>query len=205
MEYKSNAKEVVDAILIKIKSLDKNGSQSDKILRTIASTITGKMIRRIHQEGRASDGTKIGTYTPAYMKVRTGRGYKNADLKTKGKNKGKEANSGFFTKGKNAIYDIETKRAVKHKNSLRKSYNRTDDTTVILALTNQMQNDMNVCVENPIQTSNGFAIGYQNEFNYQKAMWLQEDTYKKKIFDLTTEEAQLAEDIAKQMTDDFLK
>ena len=128
--------------------------ESDKLLRTIASTLTSSMSIRVHQEGKAADGTQIGTYSPSYMKVRTGQ-FKNADVYKRGAKAGKNKNAGITTKGLS-------------KGEKRKRYNRSSDTKVILSLTRQMENDLSVCEQNPIKTSYGYAIGYQNEFNMVK-------------------------------------
>lgn len=191
--YISNANEINNSIVGKIRDLSESKAQSNsKMLRIIASTLTAKIIERVHENGIAADGTRIGTYSSAYMKVRTGRGYKNAELKTKGKNKGNEKNSGVYTKGNN-------------KGKPRQKFNRTNDYKVILALTNQMQNDLSICESNPIETSNGFAIGYLNKDNYDKAIW-NERRYKKKILsDLSADEKDLVTEIANNYTNEHFR
>jgi hypothetical protein len=65
-----------------------------------------------------------------------------------------------------------------------KKYRRTADPKVILSLTRQMENDMGA---GAIKTSDGYGIGFKNNFNFKKSQW-NEERYKKKIFALTEDE-----------------
>jgi len=164
--YNTNANQVLDVLEQDLKSL--SGEQADKIMREIAQALTAHMVVRVHQDGKAADGSKIGTYSPEYMKIRTGQTNQTKD------------------KGK-----------------ARKKYNRTSDTTVILSLTRQMEMDLTTCEQNPAKIANGYAIGYQNNFNYDKAIW-NEDRYNKKILtQLSKEEEALALLIVKNRIDDI--
>jgi len=138
------------------------------LLRPLAVELIPMMTERIHQKGLASDEKPIGTYTPEYMKVRTGD-YGNSGVYTKGPKKGQKKDSGVFTKGKNA-------------GQPRPKYNRSSDTKVIISLTRQLENDWAVLENGP-----GYAIGFLNEINFKKAGWV-EETYGKKIFDLSQTE-----------------
>lgn len=68
----------------------------------------------------------------------------------------------------------------------RPKFNRTSDTKVIASLTRAMENDFKV-----ISTSKGYGIGFSNIDNYAKTFFV-EATYKKKIWELTHQELQLA-------------
>jgi hypothetical protein len=141
------------------------------------AVVTVAMFRkRIHQEGKAADGSQIGTYSKGYMKVRTGN-YGNSGRVSRGKNAGKIKNAGVYVRGAK-------------KGSPRPKYNRSGDTNVILSLTRQMENDLTV-----IPIDNGYAVGYNNPLNFQKAGWA-EATYRKKIFSLTPEERRSVLDMA---------
>ena len=59
----------------------------EKMLLEIANDIKANIIERVHTHGLASDGSKIGTYSKGYMKVRTGN-FKSKEI-VRGKNKGK--------------------------------------------------------------------------------------------------------------------
>lgn len=133
------------------------------LLRPLAVELIPMMTDRIHQKGQATDEKQIGTYSPGYMKVRTGN-YGNAGVYKSGPRKGQKKDSGVFTKGANA-------------GQPRPKYNRSSDTKVIISLTRQLENDWSV-LEGP---NNGYAVGFLNELNFKKARWV-EDTYNKVIF-----------------------
>lgn len=143
-----------------------------ELFREVVTDLIPIIHERIHVEGRAGDGSKIGTYSNAYMAVRTGN-YKNSDKITKGKNAGKNKNAGTSTKGTS-------------KGSARNKYNRTGDTKVILSLTRQMENDYAV-----VGIENGWGIGFTNEHNADKARW-NDERYGKKVFTPTEEELDFA-------------
>lgn len=166
-----------EAIRDKIASID-----MDKLCHNVASSLKAEVKHRVHVEGKASDGSQIGTYSEGYMKVRTGnfKAVKNRDKKTKGQ-------AGVFTRGAK-------------KGQSRPVFNRGTDTTVILSLTRQMEKDMDAM--NPIPIENGFGIGYSNEFNYKKAVW-NEERYGKPIWNLSKEENQLAQDIVSRYVDEI--
>jgi len=70
-----------------------------RIAEKLAVEVLGLMKKRIHEDGLASDGNPIGTYSKGYMKVRTGN-YENNKV-TRGKRKGevKKGTSGVYTAG----------------------------------------------------------------------------------------------------------
>lgn len=179
----SNITVVIQAKLDQIKVLAGN---PDPILRTVALAVLPEIKQRVHIDGKDSSGSQIGIYTPEYMKVRTGN-FDNSGRFVKGKNKGDVKDSGLFTKGVN-------------KGNPRPKYNRTDDTKVVLSLTRQMENDLNV-----VQSDTGYGLGYLNPDNYKKALWC-EETYKKTILtELTKDETDLANNTATEFLPEYLK
>lgn len=68
--------------------------------------------------------------------------------------------------------------------------NRGTSTKVIISLTRQMENDMKV-----IATDKGYGIGYSNPDDFDKVAYV-ENTYGKKIFDLTQAEKNIVKDTA---------
>lgn len=169
--FNSNGKDVLDAIKADIKG-KASPQETDKLLRTIASTLTGMMRDRVHVQGKDANDNQIGTYSPEYMKVRT-NDFKSSKI-VRGVNKGQA----------------------------RKKYNRTSDTKVILSLTRQMENDMSICERNPIKIPYGYAIGYQNDFNFDKLTWL-EKKYKKQILTkLSKHEEQVKDEIVNNYLND---
>ena len=170
----------------KIASID-----MDRLCYKIASDLKGEIKHRVHEEGLASDGSKIGTYSKGYIKVRTGN-YSDAARYKRGTNKGKfkekkekKGEAGVFTKGP-------------RKGQPRPRYNRKE-TDIVLSLTRQMEMDMKAT--DPIPVQNGFGVGYSNDFNYDKAIW-NEKRYGKPIWSLSKEENQLAQDIVKKYVDE---
>jgi len=142
------------------------------LLRPVATEVLPMMTERIHQEGKDSSGNEIGTYSNGYMKLRTGN-YGNAGVYKSGKNKGKQKDSGVFTKGAS-------------KGLTRPNYNRSSDTKVIVSLTRQLENNWSV-----LETPNGYGIGFTNPFNADKLRWVEEQKGKV-ISNLTTKEIDYA-------------
>lgn len=156
----------------------------DKMLRLVASNALPQVARRIHVEGRDASGGQIGTYSPGYMAVRTGK-FKSNERVTRGKRKGETRTTGVFTKGKN-------------KGEPRPNYNRTDDTKVILSLTSKMENEFVV-----IADGNKYGLGFLTPDSAQKARW-NEATYDKIIYALTSEEKGSALSTAKRFISDAI-
>lgn len=98
----------------KINDAGADAIAKEKLLRGVAGTLLADMKRRIHQDGRDSDGNAIGTYTPSYIKYRQ-FGYKGTNF-TRGKKKGQD------------------------RGDLNKKPNRSADPKVILSLTGKMEN-----------------------------------------------------------------
>jgi hypothetical protein len=189
IQYTSNVSQVVRLAVKKVEGL-----ASDQLLRTVAFAVLPELKKRVHIDGKASDGSQIGTYSPSYMALRTGN-YQNADKHKKGKNKGKNKNAGTFTdrtirlNKQTGTFTGEDKVG-----KARPNYHRSNDTKVILSLTRQMENDLSV-----IPVGQGYGIGYSNKFNFQKSQW-NESTYRKRIWALTQGE----KDLAKKVAEDFV-
>ncbi len=69
---------------------------------------------------------------------------------------------------------------------------------VILEFTGQMKNDFLLLEEN-----NGYGSGFSNDANGDKSFWV-EDTYDKRIFDLSDNERELLEDLYEQQVNQLL-
>lgn len=189
------ASQTPQELLAKINALI---DKPDEILRQVALAVLPELRHRVHVEGKDAAGNQIGTYSPGYMKLRTGN-YKNSGRVSRGANKGKLKDAGTFTKGLNikirgTIVEDSPKAEL-----ARPNYHRSDDTKVILSLTRQMENDLSV-----VETPTGYGIGYLNDFNYQKAVWC-EETYKKPILSqLTTGELEYMVTSADKALGNFL-
>ncbi len=173
MKYQSNISEIVRIKINQLQDLQ----NPDQMLRAVALGVLPELKKRVHIEGKDTDGNQIGTYSKGYMVVRTGT-YQNAATYKKGANKGKNKDSGTFTN--------KSAKAGKE----RPKYNRTADTKVIGSLTRQMEND-----ESVVPTPRGYGIGFKNQANYEKSQYL-EHTYRKRIWGLTADEHSLAIRIA---------
>jgi hypothetical protein len=180
----------INAVVSRLKSNFELLLNKEYLLRPLAIETIPLMKERIHEKGQASDGSQIGTYSPEYMKVRTGD-YGNSERFKKGKNAGKIKNSGTFIK-KGAMFftqqdeDTVTSRRVFIRGNFgaRPNYHRSTDTKIIVSLTRQLENDWAV-----IATNTGYGIGFNNVFNAQKARWVEEHK-SKIIFNLSAEEKQ---------------
>jgi hypothetical protein len=194
MAYTSNVSSIVR---LQVKRLHQVG-QADQMLRTVALAVLPEVKKRVHVNGKASDGSQIGTYSKSYMAVRTGA-FQNAKRSIKGKNKGKLKDAGTFT---DRVIRLDKKTGVfsgeEKEGSARPKYNRTADTKVIGSLTRQMENDLSV-----VAAGRGYGIGYLNPYNYDKSQWL-EMTYKKDIWELTKEELELAKKVAEDFVHNIL-
>jgi hypothetical protein len=182
----------LDGIRLMLDSIDMNA-----LCLEIANSLKSEIKHRIHEEGKAADGSEIGTYSKGYIKVRTGnyddikrkngdyysggakykRGAKKGDFKEKKSQEKSEA--GVFSRGP-------------RKGQPRPVYNRKNENGVILSLTRQMEKDMDAT--NPIPIEGGYGIGFTNDFNYDKSQW-NDKRYGKTVYDLTEKEEQLMNDI----------
>lgn len=167
-----------------LESIINPSNEQDKITRTVALSAIGDISHRIHEEGKASDGSQIGTYSNPYLKIRTGN-YQNNKI-TRGKNKGnfKKNKAGYFTRGV-------------LKGQPRPKFNRSDDKKVIVSLTKKLE--LSYAVK---ATEKGYGIGFIDasidfpNYNNTVTSWDKsqyvEHTYGKPIFNLTKEEKQNA-------------
>lgn len=147
----------------------------DAMLRDVALTVYAHIRKRVHVEGKTSDGSQIGNYSKGYLVVRTGQFQNNRKKKGEGFIKSGKQKGGYTKGGK--------------MNEKRKYYNRGADKKVVLSLTRQMENDMSV-----VAISQGYGIGYNNPVNLDKAIW-NEQRYKKSIWKLSDEENNLVDEV----------
>lgn len=158
----------------------------DKMLMEAATVQVSMMAQRIHIDGQDSFNRPIGTYSDAYMRVRTGI-YNDYKVRKSGEDIGLVTSAGTFTKGKN-------------KGKPRPRYNRDLSRKVILSLTRQMENDLSIQA-----LPNGWGVGYNNPFNYDKATWLQDDTYEKPIWLQSPDEEKAVKDRILKYIDDAIR
>ena len=71
--YRSNVQEVLGRLKNQLAQVD--GPVLSKITRTIATTLVASNVRRIHNDGRAVDGSDIGHYkSKSYEEIRIKKG-----------------------------------------------------------------------------------------------------------------------------------
>jgi hypothetical protein len=155
------------------------------LLRPVCLEIVSVMKSRIHTNGVAADGSQIGQYSKEYMKVRTGD-FQNSKRTKKGELK----DAGKFTKVK--VENVFLKGDFGN----RPSYHRTSDTTIIVSLTRQLENDWAVK-----PTLKGYGIDFNNTFNHQKMRWV-EERKNKEIASLTSSESQYVTDRILELVQD---
>lgn len=177
---KSNIKVVTGRIKQQLEQL----KNKEYLLRPVAIEVIPLITERIHQKGEASDDSQIGTYSSGYMAIRTGV-FKSNEVYKSGPNKGKNKPTGKFTRGKN-------------KGLTRPSYNRSNDTKVIVSLTRKLEQDWAV-----IATPNGYGIGFLNPLSLQKLRWV-EGIKDKTIGNLSKSEQQYAVDRINELIADAL-
>ena len=175
----------LDKTFLNISEQLRSAISPDTLLRHVAVNMLPVVRDRIHVEGLDAENTQIGTYSPGYMKVRTGIFTTNEKFK-KGKNKGATKPTGVFTKGKK-------------KGHPRPQYNRTNDTKVIASLTSEMENDFSVIAE-----GDKYGLGFKAENNFKKSQYV-EATYNKKIWTLTPIEKDKVVELATEIINEHLK
>jgi hypothetical protein len=171
IEFNSNLQSVMRRISTAIQSID-----VEKMTGEMATSAAGMMRERIHEQGKASDGSGIGTYSPEYMKVRTGN-FGNSGTYSRGKNKGNLKNAGVYARGQN-------------RGNPRPKYNRSASTDVVLSLTREMENDFGA-----FKSSNGnWSIGFirnpdrAGDFKHSDIAKNAERIYGKHIYSLSKDE-----------------
>jgi len=180
MAITSNIAEVLNIVYERLE-----GVNVKEMTAIQASTLIAEMRKRIHKDGKSSDGGQIGKYSTGYIAVRSGI-FKNSGKQSKGVKTVKVKNAGTKTKGA----DTGSKRT---------NYNRGTDPKVIISLTGQLENGYTI-----MPLANGTAIGFANTENFNKSQWV-EKTYKKKIFNVTKDELKMIYEAGQDYINDTLK
>lgn len=156
----------------------------DKVTRTVATEMLGLLRARIHQEGKAADGSDIGQYSTKSMyvsiKQNVGRSFgsplgkpnekgKRSSTFKSGKKEGQKHTSRYFEQGYKE-YKTQIGRNVLGK--------------VNLSLSGQLDSQLTL-----IHTQAGWGLGWADTEKYLRAKALQDKKYKKKIWALSAEEA----------------
>jgi hypothetical protein len=170
-------------LIVQLKGLQ---TDPEPYMRVVVVGLVGEVRQRIHVKGQKANGDQIGEYSNSYLKLRSGN-YANAEVFTRGINKGKRKNAGFYTERTirldkaTGVFSGEEKVG-----KPRVNYNRGDDPKVILSLTRQMEQDFVAIAEN-----DEYGLGFNNQHNFDKAMW-NEERYKG-VYQLSEAEIEFAE------------
>jgi hypothetical protein len=175
IEFNSNLQSVMRRISTAIQSID-----VEKMTGEMATEVGGMMRKRIHEQGKASDGSGIGTYSPGYMKVRTGN-FGNSGTYSRGKNKGNLKNAGVYARGQK-------------RGNPRPKYNRSANTDVVLSLTREMENAFGSFKSDDGNWAIGFVLnpnrsaGGETFKHTDIAKKAEDELYKKPIYSLSKDE-----------------
>jgi hypothetical protein len=162
--HNNNLGAVITRIVVVLERIE-----TEKMGREMATSVIGMMRDRIHGKGKASDGSGIGTYSPGYMKVRTGS-FRGANY-VRGKNKGNP----------------------------RKKYNRSGSTDVVLSLTREMENDFGIFKNSRGKWAIGFIRNPKRDggsFTHVKiARNAESNLYGKRIYSLSKDEQSMVDSV----------
>lgn len=174
----------------KIESILPGGAQYEGLQRTVGISLLGDVKTRIHEQGLASDNTKIGSYStkPMYVsaKANVGRSFGRPIGKTglskfkTGARKGQDHASRYFPGGYN---EYKTK------------IGRNRLGSVNLSLSGTLNNQLTLQ-----PTERGYGIGWASEELYKRAKAL-DKKYGKPIWKLTDEETNKTISIARNFVD----
>jgi hypothetical protein len=193
IEIRDNIKSIMGGLAARLKQFNRGTIGYDGLARTVASTALAELKSRIHEQGKAADGSDIGRYStvPIYISVKSnpGRSFGLPTGKTgryvfeSGKKEGQRHASKYFPGGYNQ-YKIEIGR-----NTLGK---------VNFSLSGQMNSQFTIQ-----PSSNGYGVGWGDTEFTDRAKGF-ELKYGKKIWTLSKDELQLVKDVAKRYVTDAL-
>lgn len=177
----SNIKDVVGELAAKLATLQKGGQGYDSTLREVATTMRAEMSRRIHSEGKNSNGSDIGSYSikPMYVSLR-------AVPKPKGVGRGKNGQTKFANGKPHA-----SKYYAGGYSDYKTDVGRNKLGKVNLSLTGQLSNQFSV-----IATTNGYGLGWANTEMYDRSQALTKKYGQ--VWNLTESEAKMSNEIAQE-------
>lgn len=151
----------INQVVLQIKTIIDQKLDPDKYLRELSTNRLADIKRRVHEDGIATDGSKIGTYSAEYMKRRTNTGFKSSVV-VRGDDKGQKRTP---TNGK--------------------GFNRTQDTDVVISLTRELELSLAV-IPTPLNYKVAYLLPLTD--NNRSKVKLMEEKYNKKIWQLTEQE-----------------
>lgn len=181
---KTNISALSTTIGQRLATLYPGGKNRDTVMRTLSTSMLGVVKTRIHEEGKATDGTLIGVYSkkPLYISIKANAGRSfGAPVGKTGKSKtkaGKPHTSKYYPQG---YYQFKTE------------IGRNQLGTVNLSLSGQLNSQLTIRA-----TERGYGIGWNDAEKLRRARFL-ERKYKKRIWSLSKEERDLALAIAQRL------
>ena len=187
----TNIATVLSPLIMGLTTFDKTNPKADNVVRTVALNALADVKTRIHQQGKASDGGDIGKYstTPIYVSVKENPG------KSFGRPVGKTGKSKFKS-GEKAGQDHASRFFEKGYSEYKTAIGRNQLGKVNLSLSGQLDSQLTL-----IATPKGYGLGWVNDEMPERAKNL-EKKYKKKIWQLTNEEAEAARNTAQILLKD---
>jgi hypothetical protein len=184
ISLETNIAAVLTPIIAKLES----NELADRVAKVVASEMLGEIRVRIHQEGKAADGNDIGQYStePLYVGVK-----QNQNIgRSFGAPLGKEFNGkrrSKFESGKKAGQQHASRYFADGYKGYKTTIGRNQLGRVNLSLSGQLDAQL-VLIQSPL----GWGLGWFDSEKYKRAVALQAAKYKKKIWALTSEEAEKA-------------
>jgi hypothetical protein len=161
-----------------IQSFTAKGGVLDNAIKTGALTVMADMKARIHEEGKAADGSDIGTYStkPIYVNP--------ANSPRKFPTVGKTGKS-IFTSGEKKGQKHKTKYFAEGYSDFKTTIGRNEIGKVNLFLTGGLSNGFTL-----IETEKGFGLGFINDELVKRSLAL-EVKYGKEIWAVSEPEAEV--------------
>lgn len=153
----------------------------DTAIRTAATSVLGEMKTRIHEQGKAADGSDIGTYSkkPIYVSITANPG------KSFGRPIGKSGKSKFAS-GKKKGQDHKSRYFPQGYSEYKTAIGRNQLGKVNLSLSGQLNSQLAL-----IATSRGYGLGWPDDEKLKRSAFL-EKKYGKKIWALAGKEKEIA-------------
>lgn len=194
INFSSNMNEVLGDLITNLNKFQPGQPAFDNVLRGVTLDALANVKDRIHSEGKATDGNKIGDYSkkPIYISAKENPG------KSFGKPTGKKTKAGNvfskFQSGEKKGQNHASKYFEKGYDQFKTEIGRNLLGSVNLSLSGQLQKQLTM-----IATDKGYGIGWPNDEMFERAGHL-EKKYKKKIWQLTEEEKKKAGELAETLT-----
>lgn len=187
----TNIAVVLSPLIMGLTTFEKGNAKYDNVVRTVALNALGDVKARIHQQGKASDGSDIGKYStePIYVSEKENPG------KSFGRPIGKTGRSKFAS-GEKAGQDHASRFFPGGYNEYKTKIGRNQLGKVNLSLSGQLDTQFTL-----VATAMGYGLGWANDEMFERAGHL-EKKYGKKIWALTEEEAQAARNTAEILLKD---